>query len=181
MMRISRDTPSLFLTVVAKDRLSVFRTHALATVATCALDEARLSGGFALFAYVLMPDHLHVITDGVRRTSDVLRFAKGIISRRVIDYLKAHDCQTSLAKLRHEKGEREYAYTLWQHHSNSMLLTSESVFMQRVNYIHQNPVRAGLVAHAEDYRWSSVRCWRRGILEDEPLKVDAGQIVWRKE
>jgi hypothetical protein len=35
--------------------------------------------------------------------------------------------------------------------------TSEAAFMQRVNYIHQNPVRAGLVARAEDYRWSSAR------------------------
>ena len=39
-------------------------------------------------------------------------------------------------------------YSLVDHHSNVMLLTSESVFMQRVNYIHQNPVRAGLVARA---------------------------------
>ena len=35
------------------------------------------------------------------------------------------------------------------------LVTSENVFMQRVNTIHQNPVRAGLVAQAEDYRWSA--------------------------
>jgi hypothetical protein len=57
---------------------------------------------------------------------------------------------------------------------------SEDMFMQKVNYIHQNPVRAGLVEKAEDYRWSSVRWWKRCPLEDEPLKVDLNRIAWRR-
>ena len=60
-----------------------------------------------------------------------------------------------------------------------MLLTAESTFMERVQYIHQNPVRAGLVERAEDYRWSSARFWNRGVAEDEPLKVDLEKIIWR--
>jgi hypothetical protein len=61
-----------------------------------------------------------------------------------------------------------------------LLVTSENVFRQRVNYIHQNPVRAGLVVGAEDYRWSSARCWSRRPLEDEPLLMDLDKIVWRR-
>jgi hypothetical protein len=57
---------------------------------------------------------------------------------------------------------------------------SESFFMQRVNYIHQNPVRAGLAERAEDYRWSSIRYWNRCPGEHEPLRVDLDKIVWRK-
>ncbi len=60
-----------------------------------------------------------------------------------------------------------------------MLLTAESTFMERVHYVHQNPVRAGLVERAEDYRWSSVRFWNRGLMEDDPLKVDVEKIIWR--
>jgi len=52
--------------------------------------------------------------------------------------------------------------------------------IEKANYIHQNPVRAGLVERAEDYRWSSIRCWQRGPLEDEPLLVDIDQINWHK-
>ena len=48
----------------------------------------------------------------------------------------------------------------------------------KANYIHQNPVRAGLVERAEDYRWSSIRCWQRQPLENEPLLVDINQINW---
>lgn len=53
--RISRDTPALYLTAVTKDRLPVFRTDAICSIACCALCEARVSGDFALLAYVLMP------------------------------------------------------------------------------------------------------------------------------
>ena len=52
--------------------------------------------------------------------------------------------------------------------------------MQKVNYVHQNPVRAGLVNAAEDYRWSSARIWQRRPLEDEPLLLDLDQIQWRR-
>ncbi|HEX8650459.1 MAG TPA: transposase [Pyrinomonadaceae bacterium] len=179
MVTISRDTPCLYLTAVTKDRLPVFRTDALKKVACDALSEARQSGGFSIFAYVMMPDHLHVLTDSVRKPSDVLRFAKGIVSHRIIEYLKEQGYESSLEKLRHEKQARQYKYSLWQHHSNVMLLTRESTFMQRVHYTHLNPVRAGLVERAEDYRWSSVRCWSRHQTDDEPLMVDIDQIKWQ--
>lgn len=78
MLIISRDTPCLYLTDVAKDRLPVFHTDPLKAVACAALGEARRSGGFALLAYVIMPDHLHVLTDGALKPSDMLRFIKGI-------------------------------------------------------------------------------------------------------
>ena len=179
MVTISRDTPCLYLTAVTKDRLPVFRADALKKVTCAALDETRRSGSFCIFAYVIMPDHLHVLTDGTRKTSDVLRFTKGITSHRVIEYLKEQGYESSLEKLRHEKQARQYKYSLWQHHSNVMLLTSESTFMQRVHYTHQNPVRAGLVESAEEYRWSSVRCWNGRMLEDEPLLVDIDRVRWR--
>jgi hypothetical protein len=54
------------------------------------------------------------------------------------------------------------------------------MFMQKVNYIHLNPVRAGLVERAIDYRWSSARFWNKCPTEDEPLHVDIDKIVWRR-
>ncbi len=70
--------------------------------------------------------------------------------------------------------------SLWDGHSHSLPLFSESFFVQRVNYIHQNPVRAGLVERAEDYLWSSIRCWKRWPRDDEPLLPDLDKIAWRK-
>ena len=77
MATISRDSPCLFITSVAHDRLPVFRTDALKRIVCAALDEARHSGRFAIFAYVIMSDHFHLITEGTLKPSDTLRFVNG--------------------------------------------------------------------------------------------------------
>jgi len=127
------------------------------TVACNAIEEARTSCGFLLFAHVIMPDHIHLVTDSDQKAKRVLQFVNGIVSRRVIDFLKQQGYESSLRKLQHEEYARGHKYSLWDHHPNIRLLTNEEMVMQRVNYTHQNPVRAGLVYRAEDYRFSSVR------------------------
>ena len=177
--RISIDSPALFITAVSKDRLPVFQKDRIKQRTCEAIDEARTSCGFLLFAYVLMPDHVHLLTDAPRKPSEVLKFIKGIVGHRIIEYLKSRNYESSLLKLQHVDWKRNHRFSLWQHDSDVFSVSSESTFMQKVNYIHQNPVRAGLVERAEDYRWSSVRWWNRSPLEDEPLKVDIDKIVWR--
>ena len=65
------------------------------------------------------------------------------------------------------------------HHPNVRLLLTEKMLMERVHYIHENPVRAGLMERAEDYGYSSVRCWNQEPWEDEPLLMDIENIKWR--
>jgi REP element-mobilizing transposase RayT len=158
----------------------VFRTDALKGVACRALDEARRSGGFALFAYVVMPEHLHALADGTLKASDTLRYVNGILSHRVIEFLKEGGFTTSLAKLRGAPKGRQHEYSLVDHHSNALPVFSEGFFMQKVNYIHLNPVRGRLVARAEEYRWSSARQWLGQVAEGEPLRMDLEKIVWRR-
>ena len=178
--QLSRDSQALYITIVTKNRLPVFQTDAIKLITCRALDEARTSGGFLIFAYVIMPDHMHLLTDCPRSSAEVLRYVKGLTARRVIDYLKEHDYQSSLAKLRHEEWKRKHSYSLWQQEKNVFSIFSEAVFMQKVNYIHLNPVRAGMVERAIDYRWSSARIWLRIPDDDEPLMVDFDRIDWRR-
>lgn len=181
MFSISKDTQALYITAVTKDRLPVFQKDELKTITCAAIDEARTSCGFLLFAYVIMPDHLHLLTDSPKKPSEVLRFIKGIVSRRVIDYLKEKGYESSLQKLWHEEQARGYRYSLWQHDTNIFQIFSEAVFMQKVNYIHLNPVRAEMVGDMLDYRWSSARLWRNRETEDAPLQTDHKLIQWRNE
>lgn len=181
MFTISKDSQALYITAITKDRLPVFQTDGIKTVTCEAIDEARKSGGILIFAYVIMPDHFHLLTGCPdKKPSDALRYIKGIVAHRVIDHLKKKNYQSSLDKLRHEDWKRNHRYSLWQHESNTFQVFSESMFMQKVNYIHLNPVRAGLVERAIDYRWSSARICQRCETEDEPLLVDLDQINWHK-
>ncbi|MFN2578639.1 MAG: transposase [Pyrinomonadaceae bacterium] len=168
------------MTSVTKDRLPVFRTDKIKLITCAALYEARNSGQFALYACVIMPDHLHVVTDSILSPSRTLRFINGITGLRIIDHLKEHHHETLLTKLQHEIRPRRYGYSLWDHHPDARLLLTENMLMQRVHYTHQNPVRAGLVKHSEGYRWSNVRCWSGKLLEDEPLLMDIDRIRWRR-
>jgi hypothetical protein len=64
--------------------------------------------------------------------------------------------------------------------SERFSINNEATFMQKVNYVHQNPVRSGLVEKAEDYLFSSVRIWRKCSVDDEPLTVNIDKIEWRE-
>lgn len=179
-MKISKDHPCYYFTSVTNKRPPVFRTDKLKEIVAKAINEARKSGGFLIFAYVIMLDHYHLITDGNRKPSEVLRFLNGITARRVIEYLKEFEFEEPLKKLRKQTGKRNYRHSLWQHHPNTFQITVEKMFMQKVNYIHQNPVKAGLVKHPDDYLYSSSRTWNRSALDDEPLEMDIDQIEWRR-
>ena len=180
MPTISNDNPCYYFTSVATNRLPVFQTDKLKKLTREAINESRNSGKFLIFAYVIMPDHIHIITNGEHKPSKVLQFINGITARRIIDYLKENGYESSLQKLRHQTLENNYKYSLWEHHPNTKLLTSENVFMQKVNYIHLNPVRAKLVEKPENYLYSSFRIWTKRRIEDEPLEVDIDKIMWRE-
>jgi REP element-mobilizing transposase RayT len=180
MTRISFDTPCYFFTSVTHNRLPIFRTEILKKVLCSALDEARRSSGMLYFAYAIMLDHMHIVTDGKRTPSDTLRYLNGISARRIIDHLKDNDHLGSLSKLKQAPKKGGWQYSVWEHHSDKFLITSESMLMQKVNYIHNNPVNDGLTEQPEEYRYSSARIWRRKPLDDEPLRMDIDEIEWRR-
>jgi len=72
-----------------------------------------------------------------------MRYLKGISARRTINYLRENNFESSLAKLRHNTWRREHKYSLWQKEKNVFSIYSETMFTQKVNYIHLNPVRPG--------------------------------------
>jgi putative transposase len=176
---ISHDSPVLYITIVTKNRLPVFQKDYMRELLCTAIDEARKSAGFLLFAYVIMLDHLHLLASRPSSTSDVLRVLKGVTARRIIDYLKENHYQSSLAKLQHQERDRNYRYSLWQSEKNVLPVFTESMLLQKVNYIHCNPVRAGFVVEPDEYRWSSARIWKKRPLETEPLLMDNDLIQWR--
>lgn len=180
MFRISKDSPIHYITSVARERLPVFRTTTLKEVTCEALKEARKSAKLLIFAYVIMPDHIHALIGSEKKPSEVLRYVNGITGSRVIDNLKESGFEKSLRKLQREGGARQHKYSLWDHHPNVKAIISENGLIEKANYIHMNPVRAGLVERPENYRFSSVRFWQRRPLEDEPIVIDLDQIAWHK-
>jgi REP element-mobilizing transposase RayT len=172
MFQVSRDNPAYYLTSVTHHRLPIFQTDTVKQIICSAFDEARKSAGLMLFSYVIMPDHTHVITDNAREMKDVLRYLNGISAKRVIDYLKENGFEESLGKLRIEERANRHTHSFYEHHPNALRVTGEDAMMQKINYIHLNPVRAGMVEHPDDYGYSSSRQWHGRSIESEPLIMD---------
>jgi len=179
MFQISRTTPVYYFTSVAHPRLPIFRTDKLKQVLCDSYCEARLKHSILILAYVIMRDHVHGLVYSEREMGDTLRLLNGISARRVIQYLKDNDLKQSLFKLRGEVRERNHRHSVWQHPADSLEIIGEETFQQKVEYIHRNPVRAGLVYDPLDYRYSSARQWAGLAANDEPLITDHGRIDWR--
>ena len=88
---------------------------------------------------------------------------------------------SSLAKLRRNDANNDHQYSLWEHHSNTFLIASETMLMKKAFYIHQNPVAEGLVEDGAEYVYSSFRFWSlRPLLDQEPIEVDLRDLNWRQ-
>ena len=179
MFRISRTTPAYYFTVVAHHRLPIFRRDELKHIVCDAFSEARRNHGILILAYVIMLDHVHMLVYSEREMKEVLRLLNGVSARRVIQYLKENGFEGSLFKLRGETRERNHKHSVWQHHPDSLEIFGEDTSRQKVEYIHQNPVRAGFVDDPLDYRFSSARQWAGHPADDEPLITDHLEIKWR--
>lgn len=178
MFQISRSTPAYYFTSVSHHRLPVFRTDTLKQILCDAFNEVRTNHQILILAYVIMLDHVHLLIYSDKEMSKALRLLNGVSARRIIQYLQTNGFEQSLLKLRGETRERNHKHSVWQHHPDSLEIVGEDTFRQKTEYIHMNPVRAGLVDDPLEYRFSSARLWA-GRREDEPLLTDHLKIDWR--
>jgi REP-associated tyrosine transposase len=156
----------------------VFRTAAVKAIACAALRAAQRSGGFSILAYVLMPDHLNIITFGEIHPSRILRFVQGVVSHRVIHYLKKNKFESSLEKIRAKRPSQMCQFSIWQGRPSLRYLYTEPYFQKRLSEMHHEPVHAKLAAKPEDYRWSSYRQWNGLTLANEPLLLCLKPLQW---
>ena len=118
-------------------------------------------------AFVVMATHLHAVLwprNGID-VSDVLRDFKRHTSRAISREAakQGHSAHLQVfaaarSSFRNKRGE----YPVWQDGSHPEAIFSDDFARQKIEYIHNNPVRAGLVSNAEDWAYSSARAYLRG-------------------
>lgn len=139
-----------------------------------ALDRARRKHDVQLWAYVIMPEHVHAIVlpqQSEYKVSEILKTIKQGVGQRAIHYLERHNpawLERLTVRLPSGKIERHF----WQPGGgyDRNIVTMEAL-MGAVQYIHANPVRRGLVSKPTDWEWSSAR-WYEGE-RDVKLEMDA--------
>jgi putative transposase len=118
---------------------------------------------FDVWAYVIMPEHVHLLVWPRRAEysiAAILKTLKQSVGRRAIGWLRRENA-TGLACL--ATGHDRPAYTFWQEGGGyDRNICTATALRQAVEYIHANPVRRGLVEHPGDWPWSSWRGWHLG-------------------
>jgi putative transposase len=138
-----------------------------------ALDRARAQHHFSIWAYVVMPEHAHVLVFPRNPTYDmskVLQSIKQSVARRAMIYLRRHAPEwLGRLKITWPGGRVEHRF--WQQGGgyDRNMFVPESIDAS-VEYIHNNPVRRELVATSTDWVWSSAR-WYAGE-RAVPLVID---------
>ena len=144
-----------------------------------AANAARIEFDFAIWAYVLMPDHAHVLIWPRRLGYDISRILgrmKEPVGRKALRFLREHAPQW-VEKLSVTHGTRTESH-FWQPGGGyDRNATENRTLLSMVEYIHNNPVRAGLVGRAEDWAWSSAG-WVAGnepnSLKPDPMPMELG-------
>ena len=115
-------------------------------------------------AFIIMSNHVHIIWQPLQyytltqiQTSFMTYTAK-TIKRKLLE-----DKPDVLEILKVNKYDR--AYQIWKREPLSIELFTEKAFMQKLEYIHNNAVTAGLVSYAEEYKYSSAKFYFSGIDE----------------
>jgi len=169
----------LFLTANTHKRIPVFREPVLCEVFFRELDFYRNRYGFLLHAYVLLPDHFHLLLDFPPQKSfaSFLRDFKSAIGRLVVDWLKENRRIALIEQLqlaRPPMRRKDARFCVLQPNSYVRAVTSRTMFKQKLDYIHANPVREGLVERAVNYPYSSLRSYELG---GGPIRIDPHNLI----
>lgn len=141
-----------------------------------AINDARREFDFALWAYVFMPDHAHLVVRPRRPVYDIADIRKAIkapVGAKGIAYLEEHapEWLPRITRTRGGRTERLFWQSGGGHDRN---VNNGRTLVSMIDYIHANPVRKGMVERPRDWRWSSAAWFDDGI--EIPLMVDP--IPW---
>ena len=165
-----RTDGSYFLTFAVVDWVDVFTRKELAQIVIDSLKYCQKAKGLQIFAWCLMPSHIHLIASaGLNgNLSDIMRDLKKFTSKQIVEAIKEipesrRDWMLNRFEYAGRYNSKIKDYKFWQDGLHSIELYSEKFFKQKLDYIHENPVEAGLVWEAWHYKYSSaIDYWEKG-------------------
>ncbi len=146
-----------FITCSCQRRLPLLRNPAICLIFLEAMARARAKFSLEIFAWVLMPEHIHLLLRPPEHgaLAPALKSLKLSVSMPVIARWREIDAPI-LARITDGQGRPRY----WQKGGGfDRNVRDEYEFRREIRYTHRNPVERGLVELPEDWRWSGVRWW----------------------
>lgn len=167
-----------FITFSVVQWVDVFTRYTYAETVINSLKYCIEKKELQLHAWCLMSNHLHLIVSSKNgKLSDTLRDFKKYTSRVIIQQIADNKEESRRAwmlwifKSAGEKNTRNNIYQFWRQENHPIQLESIDFTLTKLEYIHNNPVKAGLVEKPEDYMLSSARDYnsKKGLIPVEHL------------
>ncbi|MBU1100104.1 MAG: transposase [Bacteroidetes bacterium] len=167
------DESIFFVTTTVNNFQKVFSIEECCNVLINNIKHYQKRYNFSILAYVIMPHHFHwiVIVDTKKGTiSDVMRDIKKYSAWDILDIIE----KENLSMYRKFSNPKVFGQKrqLWMHRFDDKVVRTQSMFELQVEYIHNNPVKSGLVAKPADYKYSSARNYYDN--DHSVIEVDTG-------
>ena len=153
-----------YLTFQIVKWVDVFTRNEYKQIIISSFNYCRKHKGLELYAYVIMTNHIHLIARAKEpyQLSDIIRDFKKFTANQLLPLLQLpQESRSDWMMKRFEFAARTHQrnshYQLWTHENHAVELFTPAFTEQKLNYIHNNPVRAGIVDKPEDYVYSSAR------------------------
>ena len=156
--RIHDEKSPHFLTCTVLNWMPLFTRPQTSDVILEALRYRQEQDGWKVYGYVILENHIHMVVQGENLAAELPHF-KSYTARKLIDLLQECRAEHLLRQLaffrKARKQDRDYQ--LWEEGSPPQLIANEAVLRQKLEYLHQKPVKRGYVDEAEHWRYSSAR------------------------
>jgi REP element-mobilizing transposase RayT len=161
-----------FITCTVVQWIPIFTRKPYFDILIDALSFCRQHKGLKIHAYVILDNHLHLVAAGPDLAATIRDF-KSYTAKRLIAQLEQGQKTWVLNQLEYYKQPTKTRsdYQVWQEGFHPQQIISEEMLHQKIDYLHHNPVRIGVVERPEDWVYSSARDYAGGhsIMEVDPL------------
>ena len=119
--------------------------------------------GLEIYAFVIMSNHVHLlIRSEIGKLSDTIREFKSFTAKKILESINMEaesrrEWMLNLFEFSAKQHKRNEKYQVWTHENHAEIVYGNQFMDSKINYIHENPVRAGIVEKQEDYFYSSAR------------------------
>ncbi len=161
--KIYDQSKAYYLTFTVVSWVDIFSRKIYRDIIIDSLKYCQKEKGLNIFAYVIMTNHIHLLVNSEKdNISDFIRDFKKFTCKKIIDTIENElesrkKWMLNLFAYEVIKNKSNKNYQLWIHDSHPIEIYSNEFIKQKVEYIHNNPVRAGIVESPEHYLYSSAR------------------------
>lgn len=183
-----------FITITVVGWIDLFTRKEICEMILKSLTYCRNEKGLKIFGYVVMSNHIHLIlrASGGTDLSSIIRDFKSFTARQIIRFLESRESKESrrewlLKQFRKAAivAGKNNKYKIWQNGNHPVELYTPKAIRQNLNYIHNNPVVAGIVELPEHYLNSSASNYHKAHLSEQQtnckIEIDLIEGIWNDE